>query len=243
MNKGLTDIFGNAHGCLSYPYGSRLAEGRFLQRQMKIKINQGQKRNTDKEGKKRPFQDDTALILAVICIMVVAHAYVVAKLRVPAPSQRIVVTAQTGDVASAIGQNLSAQRQDIEEHIKYFMAIPEGMTDQALLAARGVSFSVAGWPAYQQYLTEQQKKLAEAGGLGLRAEFVLGSQKYAILSDGRTVFRAEGIYCFGIAEDYRCGPQRFIIELVMYGSISKPEALSFDSWRVWTPLPAAETSP
>lgn len=211
---------------------------------MKIKVKEGQKRSTDAEGKKRPFQDDTALILAVMCIMVVGHAYVIAKLRVPAPSRKIIVTAQTGDVASAISQNLSAQRESIEEHIKYFMAIPEGAADQALLAARGASFSVSGWDAYQNYLTEQQKKLAAAGGLGLRTEFVLGSQKYGVLSDGRTVFRATGIYCFGLAENYRCGPQRFIIELVMRGSINEPEALSFDDWHVWPPpVEAASSSP
>jgi hypothetical protein len=209
---------------------------------MKIKVKQSQERNTDREGKKRPFQDDSALIFVVMCIMVMGYAYVIAKVRVPAPSRKIIVTAQTGDVASAIGQNLSAQRQSIEDHIKFFMALPDGAADQALLATRSASFSASGWEAYQQYLAEQQKKLAAAGGLGLKTEFVLGSQKYGVLSDGRTVFHATGIYCFGLAENYHCGPQRFTIELIMRGSINKPEALSFDDWRVW-PLPSESVSP
>lgn len=209
---------------------------------MKVKAKQGQKRNSDREGKKRPFQDDSALILAVMCIMIVAHAYVIAAFRAPAAPQKIVITGQAGDVASAISQNLSAQRKEIEEHIKQFLAVPENAAQT--MAGRRPFFSDYSWGTYQAYLAEQQDKLVMAGGgAGLRAEFVFGSQKYAMLPDGRIAFRADGLYCVGVAENSSCGPHRFVIELLMRGSISQPASLSFEDWRVMPPPQAAAPTP
>jgi|GEM_PF-6314178 len=204
---------------------------------MKVKAKNAQKRNKDAAGKKRPFQDDSAIILAAAIILILAQYYVFSALQDNAQPKKVIIKAQTDDVARTVNQNLSGQRQSIEEHIKRYLFIPSNQPNNPVLMARRPAFSEAGWQGYQQYIAGQQNRLP--AGEGLNAEFVFGSQKYAVLSDNSTAFKADGMFCFGVDQNYRCGPQRFVIELLLRGSISAPDTLTFDAWEVAPPKPAA----
>lgn len=200
---------------------------------MKLKTKDAQQRNKDAANKKRPFQDDSAIILAAAVILIVAQAYVFSALQDSAKPKKVIIKAQTDDVARTVNQNLSTQRQSIEEYIKRYLFVPDNRADNPALANRRPAFSEAGWQGYLAYLADQQSRLPV--GEGLNAEFVFGSQKYAVLGDDSTAFKADGMFCFGVDQNYRCGPQRFVIEVLMSGSISSPDALTFEMWKVAPP--------
>lgn len=202
------------------------------------KPKKNQQRNKDKEGKKRPLQDDSALILAVAVILVVGYAYVMTSVQNSNQPRKIIIKAQTDDVERTVNQDLSLQRQNIEEHIKKFLALPEGAPDNPLIIARQGFFNPQGWEGYQRYLAERQGTIP--AGQQLKAEFVYGSQKYAVLGDDLTAFRANGTFCFGGDKDYKCGPQRFVMEAILRGSINSPDALIFEDWKIMPPPVAGE---
>ncbi len=198
-----------------------------------MKMKDQKKGPKDREGKKRPFQDDTALIVAVAIILITAQLYYVALMKELAKPKKVVIRVEGDDVARAINQDLAGQRNNIEGHIKDFLAIPHKEADDARMARYKPFFNAQGWQGYQEYVATMQKTLG--AGQSLRAEFVFGSQKYAALSGDLTMFRADGLFCFGQASGFKCGPQGFSMQVVMRGNVNKIDALQFEDWKVLPP--------
>lgn len=190
----------------------------------------------DREGKKRPFQDDTALIVAVAIILITAQIYYVALMKELAKPKKVVIRVEGDDVARAINQDLAGQRNNIEAHIKNFLAIPQREADDARMAHHKPFFNAQGWQGYQEYVATMQKTLG--AGQSLRAEFVFGSQKYATLSGDLTIFRADGLFCLGQDAGLKCGPQGFSMQVVMRGNLNKLDGLQFEDWKVLPPRTA-----
>ncbi len=200
---------------------------------MTVKIKKSKKDAKDREGRKRPFQDDTALIIAAAIILITAQYYYYSLMQEMAKPKKVVIRVEGDDVARAVSQDLAAQRSNIEAHIKNFLAVPRKQNDDAQTARYKPFFSATGWQAYQQYTAMMQKTLTE--GQSLRAEFTLGSQKYAVLGDNLTGFRANGLFCFGQATSFKCGPQGFSLQVILRGNINKPGSLQFEEWKVMPP--------
>lgn len=205
-------------------------------RTMSIKTTKSKKDPRNRDGKKRPFQDDTALIVAAVLILIVAQYYYFSLMQELARPKKEVVRVVGDDVARAVGQDLTTQRENIEEHIKKFLTAP-GRQDGAVPWGRYKPFfSAQGWQSYQQYTAFLQKALAE--GQSLRIAFKPGSQKYAVLGADLTGFRADGLFCFGREGKFRCGPQGFSMQAMLRGSVNKPDALQFEEWHVLPPQAA-----
>lgn len=200
-----------------------------------MKVKKHKSGPKDRAGKKRPFQDDTALIVAVAIILITAQLYYVALMKELARPQKVVIKVEGDDVARAVNQDLAGQRSNIEDHIKNFLSIPRKQTDEAHMARYKPFFSAQGWQGYQQYVATMQKALG--AGQSLRAEFVFGSQKYAVLDSDLTGFRADGLFCFGQGAHFKCGPQGFTMQAVLRGNVNKADALQFEDWRVTLPSP------
>ena len=200
---------------------------------MTVKIKKSKKDAKDREGRKRPFQDDTALIIAAAIILITAQYYYYSLIQEMSKPKKIVIRVEGDDVARAVSQDLATQRGNIETHIKNFLAVPGKQSDAAQIAHRQPFFNAAGWQSYQQYTAMIQKVLSD--GQALRAEFTMGSQKYVVLGDNLTGFRAEGLFCFGQAPHFRCGPQGFSLQVMLRGNINQPDALQFEEWKVMPP--------
>lgn len=218
--------------------------GGYIRQIIHMKLNKKQKRQetpADREGKKRPFQDDTALIIAAAIILIVAQAYILSLSEPQGKQKMVIVRTQNEDVERTVNQDLSLQRQSIEEHIKQFLFMPDAKADNPALKPRQAFFSSEGWSDYQQYLHTDKPRLAE--GQSLRAEFVFGSQRYALIGDDNIAFRADGLFCRGMDKNFTCGPQRFQIEILMRGDVNAPDALTFEKWSVVPPTPVVAGTP
>lgn len=200
---------------------------------MGVKIKKSKKDQRGREGKKRPFQDDTALIIAAALILIVAQYYYYTLIQELSKPKKVVIKVEGDDIARAVSQNLTEQRHSIETHIKNFMAIPDKQANEAHMARRKPYFSEQGWQDYQQYIATMQSRLSE--GQALRAEFTLGSQKYAVLGSDLTGFRAEGLFCLGQEPHFKCGPQGFSLQIMLRGNVNKPDILQFEDWSVMPP--------
>lgn len=190
-------------------------------------------KDKDRDGKKKPVQDDTLLIVAVALILIVMQTYVFSTMQKLSVPQKIVIRIDSDDVARAINQDLNAQRNNIETHLKNFLYVPDNNRENPVLINRRDFFSTDAWGHYQSYIAAIQKYLADQKSV--RAEFIFGTPRYAVLVDGGTAFRADGLFCMGTAAAYQCGPQGFRLEVLMRGDIRDADQLRFDSWRL---LPA-----
>ncbi len=203
---------------------------------MAVKVKKPKKDPKDREGKKRPFQDDTALILAAAILLMVAQYYYFSMMQEMAKPKKIVIRVEGDNVARAVSQDLAAQRGNIETHVKNFLVVSGQQSDEAQMARYKPFFSAPAWQSYQQYVATMQKALG--AGQSLRAEFTLGSQKYAVLGDDLTGLIAEGLFCFGQGTSFKCGPHGFSLQLMLRGNINQPGTLQFEEWKVMPPRAA-----